>query len=1036
MASAYSILHNYGNPQSNFDFDLIGKVMSYKQQKYDANLAKIDAAYSQLDGVDLARDVDKQYMVERLNNLTNEINSASNNGGLDLSNNSLSRNIHKHLDQVYDDNVMTAIIQTKKLRNYDAQVKQVQKDHPDQYNQANEAFGMRNAISYLNGDQVGETIQGELKYEPYKDIEGDINKIMLEYQKAFKGQTVEVPLGDGQTRVTSISSLTPAEMRNMAIAQLGTKYNKQIEINSWNRNGAYKDPTVVGKALQAYTEQHTEHTNEQIDLLKIQRTREGITDAEKALVDKKIAEYENSTIDLKKNMLELGKSTERAGTFLEKEHIIGAVVGGFSGFYKESVSYKKDESYWAVKEYNYEANQDKIDNNYRERVFAHTQDQDKITNELAERKLIADETAAAAATAAAKAATGLTGGLTHVGDTTNLSVEDVQAKFKEQTGNLDKTYRSNMKDAEAKLKEVAEGGGEHAETAKRYLKTIEATAKLKNNAGLSRESIVHNVLMRDDLKGSKLLKSDIFQTKEGSIIDKGHEAWTLANMMHQEDKRINKKVDDELFDNYIDSESAMERYYSNKNVVLMVDQKIGDASTVKATTVHSLLTAAKVYDPETKKRLKSTKAAMVSIMGERMTLGEALVRNHHVSAALNSTGRSMGGLAVNPNLIDANRRTKEIDALAGLLGEDPNKIYKTVPNPILESLGAYERHIYNQNAPLKVKLDPTSKTYKYLSSGNKLKIRERDLFLDQDLTNDDGPMGQYMKNKLNKNQYQTTKDEYKKFNSEVLTNKAVILGKDSEANKMASDIMDVYGDRPPTGTAIKMSMEDTEAGRQIVFKQIGKDGKDIVPSKATIPLADLLRPENAQWRALLEGTQVDKEKNFSAKVMKGREVESGQITLPDTDYDVQASANYLNGIGYGGKTNLLTKEGVHNQFAMNPSMQGLQILSIQRGTGDIMKVMDALYAKINQFSVSVTADENNQGPEVRKTILYKGEPIVIARVGGKDYADDEVKLTQRHPQVVFGTMIEDMVNQQYSRALRNLPFSEDFNKLIKIANEQ
>lgn len=84
MASAYSILRNYGDYIQPFDFNLIQKGLEYKQQKYDANSAMVQEQINQFANIELAKDEDKAYLNERLNTLVDQVNEY---GSIDLSSN-------------------------------------------------------------------------------------------------------------------------------------------------------------------------------------------------------------------------------------------------------------------------------------------------------------------------------------------------------------------------------------------------------------------------------------------------------------------------------------------------------------------------------------------------------------------------------------------------------------------------------------------------------------------------------------------------------------------------------------------------------------------------------------------------------------------------------------------------------------------------------------------------------------------------------------------------------------------------------------
>jgi hypothetical protein len=118
MANAYSIQRNrqgWIDPQ---DQEFTLKALMFKQQKYDSNRAKVDAVVEQYKSLQLARGVDKDYLNERLNYIFDNINSGNN----DFSSNAFTASINNYIGEALDNNVMTAIQETAKIKRYQEDV--------------------------------------------------------------------------------------------------------------------------------------------------------------------------------------------------------------------------------------------------------------------------------------------------------------------------------------------------------------------------------------------------------------------------------------------------------------------------------------------------------------------------------------------------------------------------------------------------------------------------------------------------------------------------------------------------------------------------------------------------------------------------------------------------------------------------------------------------------------------------------------------------------------------------------------------------
>ena len=204
MASAYSILRNYGDYIQPFDFNLIQKGLEYKQTKFDANSALIQEQINQFANIELAKNEDKAYLNERLNTLVDQVNEY---GSIDLSSNGITRNIQNHLKQVLDTNVMNAYTGTQNLKKYQEEVAYYKKEKPDLYSQVNEMYGMQGAIAWLNDGQAGTKYSGA-SYTPYVDVTGKMDKIIVEMAKNRPEQEIQFPTKYGRLITKKVKEIS------------------------------------------------------------------------------------------------------------------------------------------------------------------------------------------------------------------------------------------------------------------------------------------------------------------------------------------------------------------------------------------------------------------------------------------------------------------------------------------------------------------------------------------------------------------------------------------------------------------------------------------------------------------------------------------------------------------------------------------------------------------------------------------------------------------------------------------------------------
>ena len=175
MASSYSILRNFGDYIQPYDLNLIQQGLQYKQGKFDANYAKIQSQIDQISNLDLVKDVDKQYLYDRIQNLVGGVNKY---GAIDLSSNGITRSIQGHITQALDVNVMNAYASSSEFRKTISTIEDVKKNQPDKWSPQNEYDAMEGMQEYLNDENVGASYKGK-GYTPFTDV----NKILDDRRK-------------------------------------------------------------------------------------------------------------------------------------------------------------------------------------------------------------------------------------------------------------------------------------------------------------------------------------------------------------------------------------------------------------------------------------------------------------------------------------------------------------------------------------------------------------------------------------------------------------------------------------------------------------------------------------------------------------------------------------------------------------------------------------------------------------------------------------------------------------------------------------
>ena len=345
MANAYSIQRNrqgWIDPQ---DQEFTLKALMFKQQKYDSNRAKVDAVVEQYKSLQLARGVDKDYLNERLNYIFDNINSGNN----DFSSNAFTASINNYIGEALDDNVMTAIQETAKIRKYQDEVTKLKEKSPELYNPLNEAFGLAPAQEYLQNTEVGAKINGNLMYTPYKDIEGEVNKWLTDIQLKAKDGKIQIPDEHGRIKEITINGKSSQELRDLALGYIGNRYDDQLKINVWGNTGGFKNlQPQIESAISGY-DATIEAQNKAIIEAKTKLTGP-LSDAEKDVLKDSIKAAENQLLQLNQMKQSLQDNPVGALVYLEKQKIAGRSGAALGVLRTESIEYKADDYYFKTRE--------------------------------------------------------------------------------------------------------------------------------------------------------------------------------------------------------------------------------------------------------------------------------------------------------------------------------------------------------------------------------------------------------------------------------------------------------------------------------------------------------------------------------------------------------------------------------------------------------------------------------------------------------------------------------------------------------------
>lgn len=262
MANAYSLLNNFDEKIFSPDINLINTVLQTKQSKLDNNRLKIEQALSEVENLDLIRDVDKQYAANRLNKVNSIVDKYAN---MDLSSSNLTRSLTADISQVMDDKVKSALISTKIYRGEQEKWAEFSQKNPDKYSQANHAYAMRGADSWLNSQELGQSYNGGGGIIEYTDFKANLNEKLPKALEKVGIKTVINDFGERifldneksismQQAIDKVQEISGGKVEQIARQILGDKDYQQMQINAWNDYGRGQDVDKVRSAYKSYVQ--------------------------------------------------------------------------------------------------------------------------------------------------------------------------------------------------------------------------------------------------------------------------------------------------------------------------------------------------------------------------------------------------------------------------------------------------------------------------------------------------------------------------------------------------------------------------------------------------------------------------------------------------------------------------------------------------------------------------------------------------------------------------------------------------------------
>jgi len=295
----------YTPSESSINLPLVQSVLAMQQGSYNIAKQKVQQTLDAFGLQKMLRPQDNEYIQAKLNSITNKINSY---GDKNLAHSNVSDSMMGDIKSAANDPfILSAMENTYKYKNYQAEVEKIKEKKPQFYNDANNAYALYKAgyNDYMNG-KVNDI--GSLSYTPYKDLTEEHLK-KLKTIKDIKGKRFieEVvdengnPDPNGKYKVRKeIDGLTQNEIQGYMGSLMTSEELTQMKINGWAKFGQQEQE--ARKYFSDYIEQRLEATESDIKLYETRANNSNLTPKEKAEAKQKadvLRDTKQSILDTK-----------------------------------------------------------------------------------------------------------------------------------------------------------------------------------------------------------------------------------------------------------------------------------------------------------------------------------------------------------------------------------------------------------------------------------------------------------------------------------------------------------------------------------------------------------------------------------------------------------------------------------------------------------------------------------------------------------------------------------------------------------------
>jgi len=262
MASYKDIIPKFNPYIQQRPVEAMMKVGVYKQQRYDEGVQKIQESIDNIAGLDVVRDVDKQYLQSKLNQLGGQLSMVA---GGDFSNFQLVNSVNGMTNQIAKDpNVINAVSNAAKYRKDLETVAKLQQE--GKWADSNQYAFNKDANAWFQG---GLDASYSANTSPYVDTTKEATDIVKAMAKDYTTEDVVfdyneagqiVGVRDALTR-TKIEGITPQKIQTALKTGLSPQAWRQLSIDGQYKYSSVSPNAFVNDVNSSYQERFAEITS-------------------------------------------------------------------------------------------------------------------------------------------------------------------------------------------------------------------------------------------------------------------------------------------------------------------------------------------------------------------------------------------------------------------------------------------------------------------------------------------------------------------------------------------------------------------------------------------------------------------------------------------------------------------------------------------------------------------------------------------------------------------------------------------------------